>query len=56
MTGRSLIRTCLPRCSFTPAAHPSRHLDGYAGTLQADAYAGFFKTASAELESQTRQE
>ena len=44
-TGRSAARTLRRRCS-TPRAigdgeHPERHLAGYAGILQADAYDGY---------------
>ena len=45
MTVHSPPRRCLPRCSSTrriiPASIPRRHLAGYCGILQADAYAGF---------------
>jgi hypothetical protein len=45
MTGRLPDRRRPPRCSSIPAnrdgEHPRRHLAGYAGILQADAYSGF---------------
>ena len=51
-TGRSAGPIRRRRCSIysrdRTGEHPERHLDGYAGILQADAYAGFNRLYAAD--------